>query len=331
MSFLTRLVERTLSARPSVRPAPSTPLRTTDAIEPAGDASRADVAGARDLRDRQDTRGAADAHEAHGVHETHETHERQGLRPRAQQPRADTSAAATPLAHEPDTAGTSIAPAIAPVAPRLRAASMTPGLETGPMAAGLATGSTERDDIEPSQRSSASGLSGRAQASRASGAPAADRGTQADASAEADRESRPRVVARLAGAAPPDDSSSREDVQSEAGVRDDARNRADAMRDGSDDTAPSASRRSVEGELSTTKTRAPFATRSVSARRALREQDALRGRSSHIDTGREVQVVIGHVEVRAISSPKPAPRAASKAQSTLSLDDYLRNRNGVRR
>ena len=70
--------------------------------------------------------------------------------------------------------------------------------------------------------------------------------------------------------------------------------------------------------------RTPFA-------RRFRDRDALASESDRPEAHRDVHIVIGHVEVRAISGSTPSPRPASKSPPTLSLDEYLRGRNGGRR
>jgi hypothetical protein len=41
-----------------------------------------------------------------------------------------------------------------------------------------------------------------------------------------------------------------------------------------------------------------------------------------------IHVTIGRVEVRAVMSPSAPPKAASRAARKLSLEDYLKQRNG---
>jgi hypothetical protein len=41
-----------------------------------------------------------------------------------------------------------------------------------------------------------------------------------------------------------------------------------------------------------------------------------------------IQVSIGRVEVRAARQPEPAPRQARATSASMSLDEYLRQRNG---
>jgi len=64
------------------------------------------------------------------------------------------------------------------------------------------------------------------------------------------------------------------------------------------------------------------------ARRRERQAAARESHKERVEVPPTINVTIGRVEVRATQAPQPAQRRAESASPRMSLDDYLRRRNG---